>query len=111
MSKPDSKPEAPKPAKMDLTAFGAFYRPTGKGQVTRYGCPPGPRSIIGAVFNAAGGLDSIDARFVMALSQDEALRYSREYARAVREGALVKATPAEYEAFMRSQESGASKEK
>ena len=91
-------------SKLDLSAFGAFYRPTGKGVVTRYGCPPGDRSIIGAVFKANGSFDHVDPAFVMALSHDEAIRYACEYKRAVRSGALVEATATEYEKSLRSQE-------
>lgn len=98
-------------SKLTPSPFAAFYRPTGKGRVTRYGSPPGDRSIIGAVFGPSGAVSGIDTGLVIALSHDEQLRYSREYARAVREGALVVATAAEYEASVSPQKSGAVKEK
>lgn len=77
---------------MDLSAFGMFVRPTGKGRATRYSASG--NETIGIVIK--DGTRSVDTSIICALTIRECTVWRREYARQIKEGALEKVAAQDY---------------
>lgn len=90
---------------MDLSAFGMFVRPTGKGRATRYSASG--NETIGIVIK--DGTRSVDTTIICALTARECTVWRREYARQIKEGALEKVSAEDYQALLAAEKKAVAK--
>lgn len=90
-------------AKRDLSMFGLFVSPTGKGKATRYGSP----LQMGAKRDPKTGEVTIKTKMVVAIPHTELLKCGRGYRRQIAEGALKERTAEDFLAYARGEEKAA----
>lgn len=83
-------------AERDLSIFGLFVSPTGKGKAVRYGSP----RQLGARRDPETGEVTIKTEMVVGIPHDELVKCRRGYERQIREGALKRRTAEDFVAYL-----------